>query len=186
MDPPHRTPGSTLNRFKHFGRVLKWALTAMLWAGLFFSAACSLPRIIVLEDPLTPEEHLQLGLAYENDGAQAAAEREYRAAAGKLPLAHLYLGNLYFTQRDWTAAESHYRRAIRALPDNPEPYNNLAWLYYVRGENLDEAESLARRAVELAPPDRKTPFQDTLAHVLRAREGANRPNGSPGIPGGTP
>lgn len=28
-------------------------------------SSCSLPRIIVLDDPLTPEEHLHLGVAYD-------------------------------------------------------------------------------------------------------------------------
>jgi len=28
-------------------------------------ASCSIPEIIVLHDPLTPEEHINLGLSYE-------------------------------------------------------------------------------------------------------------------------
>ena len=34
----------------------------------FMTASCSIPRIVVLRDPLTPEEHINLGVAYERAG----------------------------------------------------------------------------------------------------------------------
>ena len=55
---------------------------------------CSLPRIIILKDPLTAEEHLNLGVAYEKQGEFEPAIKEYKAAAKKLPRAYLYLGNV--------------------------------------------------------------------------------------------
>jgi tetratricopeptide (TPR) repeat protein len=137
---------------------------------------CSLPRIIVLSDPLSPEEHLKLGTAYESKGDYDLAAAEYKTASRKLPLAHLFLGNVFFLQRNYAAAEAEYRRAIDALPENPRPYNNLAWLYYTERIKLDEAENLARRAVALAPPGNDGPYRDTLEHILKARAGEETPS----------
>lgn len=136
---------------------------------LAFLCGCSLPRIIVLGDPLSPEEHLKLGTAYESKGEYDLAVAEYKAASRRLPLAHLFLGNVFFLQRNYAAAEEEYRRAIRELPENPRPYNNLAWLYYTEGIKLEEAETLARRAVALAPPGEDGPYRDTLEQILKAR-----------------
>lgn len=125
--------------------------------------SCAMPRIVVLRDPLTPEERINLGLAYEKNGEYEAALTEYSTAAKKLPIADFYIGNLYFQRGMIEKAEKAYLRAI-ARTDDPRAYNNLAWLYYVAGINPEKAEKLARTAVDLAPhnPD----FQDTLARIL--------------------
>jgi tetratricopeptide (TPR) repeat protein len=129
----------------------------------------------VLGDPLSPEEHLKLGVAYEHKAEYDLAAAEYKSASKSLPLARLFLGNVFFLQRNYTAAEEEYRRAITELPDNPRPYNNLAWLYYTQGIKLEEAETLARRAVALAPPGEDGPYRDTLEQILKARAGEGAP-----------
>ncbi len=125
--------------------------------------SCSLPRIMVLHDPLTPEEHVNLGVAYEKKGELDEALAQYQAASAKLPLAYLYEGNVYFQKNDMKRAEASYKKAIEKTGD-PRAYNNLAWLYYTTGEHLEEAERLARKAVELSPdsPD----FVDTLDKIV--------------------
>lgn len=138
---------------------------------LALAAGCSLPRIAVHDDPLSPEEHLALGQADEARGDAEAAVREYRTAARHLPLARLFLGNALYGLGRLDQAETAFRDAIRLLPDNPEAYNNLAWLLYTRRENLEEAEELAARAVQL-DPERAT-FRDTLAQVRQARGGVS-------------
>lgn len=146
-------------------RHLPLALAVLcLWA-----AGCSLPRIVVHDDPLSSAEHLQLGQAYEAKGEADAAAREYELAARHLPAARLYLGNVRFGQGRLDEAESAYRTVISTVPDNAEAYNNLAWLLYTREKNLDEAETLAARAVEMAPG--RAEFADTLEQVRRARAG---------------
>jgi tetratricopeptide (TPR) repeat protein len=127
-------------------------------------AGCALPKIIVLKDPLTPEEHLNLGVAYEKKGEFDAAIKEYGLAAKKIPLANLYLGNVYFQKKEMDQAEKYYRRALRVDPPHADAYNNLAWLYYTKRENLDEAERLALKAMELSP-DRIQTYQDTLGKI---------------------
>ena len=129
-----------------------------------FLFSCSLPRIIVLDDPLTPEEHLNLGVAYEKKGELDSAIKEYELAAKKLPIAYLYLGNAYFEKNRLVEAEAYYKRAIKKDAHNADAYNNLAWLYYVKRENLDEAESLALKAMELNP-SKSNIYRDTLDKI---------------------
>ncbi|MDO9288414.1 MAG: tetratricopeptide repeat protein [Thermodesulfovibrionales bacterium] len=129
-----------------------------------FLASCSLPRIIVLEDPLTPEEHINLGVAYEKQGELDNALKEYKEASKQLPSAYLYIGNIYFQKNELAEAETYYKKAIKKDTQNADAYNNLAWLYYTKKENLDEAESLALKAIELNPSKKET-YQDTLEKV---------------------
>jgi tetratricopeptide (TPR) repeat protein len=126
---------------------------------------CSLPYISRYGDALTPEEHFKLATAYEQNGEYEAAIREYMAASAEIGEAHYYLGNIYFTQRDYQNAEKHYKLAIEKLPQDPRGYNNLAWLYFVERKNLKQAESLARKGLELAPTERAGPYRDTLEKI---------------------
>lgn len=134
-------------------------------------SGCSLPRVIVLKDPLSPEEHLNLGVAYERQGNLEAAIREYELAAPGIPRAYLYLGNSYFQKKDWRKAEAYYRRAIQEEPGNADAFNNLAWLYYTIAENLEEAEELARQAIELNP-EKAEIYRDTLEKIRLLRQGS--------------
>ena len=128
--------------------------------------SCTLPRIAVLHDPLTPEEHINLGVSYEKKGELDAALEQYKAASKELPVAYLYMGNVYFQKGDADHAEKAYENAIRKTGD-ARAYNNLAWLYYTRGERLEEAEKLAQKAVELSPD--ANDFQDTLEKIIEKR-----------------
>jgi tetratricopeptide (TPR) repeat protein len=145
-----------------------------LVAVLALISGCSLPRITVLEDPLSPEEHLNLGIAYESKKEYDLAAAEYTTASRSLPVAYLFLGNILFLQGKYVESEQRYRRAIKELPGDPRPYNNLAWLYYTQGIKLEEAENLARRAVALAPAGGDAPYRDTLDQILKARSQGGR------------
>lgn len=139
-----------------------------LWA-FFCLGGCSLPQIIILKDPLTPEEHLNLGVIYEKEGQWEAALKEYKQAAYKLPLAYLYMGNVYLQRNELEAAEFYYQKALHQIPHNADAANNLAWLYYLKRENLDQAEELARLAIKLNPA-KKIIYQDTLEKILAAKK----------------
>lgn len=138
------------------------------------SFSCSLPRIIVLDDPLTPEEHINLGMAYEKKGEIDNAVEEYKKASKELPSAYLYLGNAYMQKGDLDEAESHYKKAIKKQPDLSDAYNNLAWLYYNKAKGsgltaedmkkiINEAEALVLKALELKPSDEN--YKDTLNKI---------------------
>ncbi len=139
---------------------------------LFFLAGCSIPQIVVLKDPLTPQEHLHLGVSYESRNQLELAESQYRkAAAHDLPEAYLYLGNIAYRQKKFKDAETFYHKAIKKMPEDPRAYNNLAWLYYEQGDaDLTEAENLARKALDLAPPKDRSAYLDTLEKIMSAQK----------------
>ena len=139
------------------------------FTSLLFFASCSSFKIIVLKDPLTPGEHLNLGVAYEQKGELDFAIKEYQLASKKLPVAYLYLGNVHFQKNEFLKAETYYKKAIREEPKNADAHNNLAWLYYTRRENLGEGERLALRAIELNPAKEDT-YRDTLEKIREWRK----------------
>jgi len=129
-------------------------------------SACALPRLVILKDPLTPEEHINLGVAYEKKGKYDEAIAAYKKAVKKNPVALLYIGNVYFQKREMEKAEEYYKKAIDRDPLMADAYNNLAWLYATQGKNLDEAESLAKKAIELRP-DRSDIYKNTIEEIRR-------------------
>jgi len=130
--------------------------------------SCSLPRIITLKDPLSPEEHIRLGLTYEKDGEYIPAIEQYEMAAKRLPIAYLYIGNAYFQEAEYEKAEEAYEEAISKSGD-PRAYNNLAWLYYTTGRKMKKAEELAEKAVSLAPGSQE--YKDTLDKIRQKISG---------------
>ena len=147
---------------------MHWLRFLFTLLALCFFSGCSIPHFNVYKDPLTPEEHFKLAVAYEQEGEYEGAIREYKVASEDIAEAYYYLGNIYFTRGGYELAEKNYKIAIRKLPNNPRPYNNLAWLYLTRGRKLKEAESLASRAVELAPEEKSGPYRDTLDKIRQA------------------
>lgn len=113
--------------------------------------ACSAFTIVVMHDPLSAQEHLDLGLAYELKGDIEGARREYTAASRKDPswaLPYFNLGNLAYKQKDLKAAERLYEEALGLAPDNPGILNNLALAKFGLGER-EKAIELARRAAAI-------------------------------------
>jgi Tfp pilus assembly protein PilF len=147
-------------------RKIRW----LIGVGLLFTVGgCgSLPRIVVLHDPLTPQEHLQLAVGYEAKNEWALAEKEYRAALAQDPdflPARVNLGNVYAQQEQYASAEETYRRVLKRDPNHPMANNNLAWIYIVQGIHLPEAGDLIDRA--LAADSRHRAFyMDTRALLL--------------------
>lgn len=164
MDPDHHSKKLTI----FIKRALTIPLTIVLGSVLSL-AGCSLPRIIVLDDPLTPEEHLNLGVAYEKNKDFDSAIKHYNLALKKLPRAHLYLGNAYFIKEEPDMAETHYKKAIENNLQNADAYNNLAWLYYMKGKKLEEAERLVLKAIE-TDPLKKDIYEDTLFSIQRLKK----------------
>ena len=145
--------------------ISRFSLLAL--CSLLFLASCSLPKIYILKDPLTPQEHLNLGVTYEKQGDFENAIKEYELAAKKIPQGSLFLGNVYFQKGELDQAEKYYRETLEKDPENADALNNLAWLYYTKKENLDEAEKLAVRAMEINPA-KKGIYLDTLEKIRKA------------------
>lgn len=144
-----------------------WA-AMLLIASAFFFSACSLPRIIVLHDPLTAEEHDNLGRIYESQGKLDLALEQYREALKKdkkhLP-SLLLMGDLLYRTNDYPGAESAYTKALKLDPKNGDVLNDLAWVYIRTGKNLDKAKELISEALTLNPAHRPY-YLDTLGVVL--------------------
>jgi Flp pilus assembly protein TadD len=142
---------------KGFGLSPRLALTAVLLA----LAACSMPRVVVLGDPLSAREHVDLGLSYEAQGQLDLARREYLKAAARQDdwaTPYFNLGNIAYRERDFAAAESHFRKALSLEAGNPDIMNNLAVVLHQLGRDA-EARDLVVRA--LAIRDREE-YRDTL------------------------
>ena len=145
-------------------------LLAILLAG-----GCSrVPRIIVLEDPLTAGEHVELGVAYERNGELDLARREYERALrkdGKFFRARVNLGNIFLAKKEFGKAREEYLLALGLRPGDAEATNNLSWAAIFSGKGVEEA--LARmESVVSGSGGRRPTLLDTLG-VLRMR--ANRP-----------
>lgn len=137
--------------------------------GLSCLSSCAGLKIIVLSDPLTPEEHINLGVAYEKNGELDNALMEYKKASKKSDQAFLYMGNVYFQKDELDKAERSYRKAIRKDPGNADALNNLAWLYCTKQANLEEAAGLARKAIQLNPSKAEI-YQNTLDKIESLRQ----------------
>lgn len=156
-------------RFRSWLRVSPFLLVLLLAGG------CShIPKIIVLEDPLTAAEHVELGVAYERKGEPDLARREYERALrkdGKFYRAHLNLGNIFLGKKEYGKAREEYLLALELQPGNAEATNNLSWAAIFSGVGIDEA-LVRMESVVSAPEGRRPALLDTLG-VLRMN--ANRP-----------
>lgn len=144
--------------------------------GVFFIAlcacSCAVPRVVIIEDPLSAAEHNDLGVIYEQKNLPDLARNEYLKAAGKkdtwwLPLFNL--GNLCYAQGDFTDAEQYYRRALALDSTNTDAMNNLANLLCDIGKE-SEAFDLIKEALCLK---RKPEYLDTYRRLL---EGIDQEN----------
>lgn len=138
-----------------------------------------MPKIVILHDPLSAEEHIQLGLSYESQQKWDLALSEYKAALEKgkqTSLIEGYIGNVYYEKKGYASAKRAYLSALEKNPENAAILNNLASLLLVhpgnnketRWENLKEAEVLVRKAIRIAPQKRPY-FLDTLGQIYMAR-----------------
>jgi Tfp pilus assembly protein PilF len=131
-------------------------------------AGCSMPKIpqiIVIDDPLTAEQHNDLGVAYEEKGDFALAEKEYEKAIKKnreWVIPYLNLGHLYYRQDKLDRAERALREALRVKGDHPDLLNNLAWVLMEKGQ-LEEAKVLINKAIAI---EDKEEYQDTRREIV--------------------
>jgi Tfp pilus assembly protein PilF len=141
---------------------------ALLIAAGFLFFGCSLPRIIILHDPLSAVEHDNLGRIYESQGKPDLALEQYREALRqdkKHVPSLLLLGDLSYRTKDYAGAESAFTKAVKLDPQNGDACNNLAWVYIQRGTKLVKARELISRAMTLTPVHRPY-YLDTLGVLL--------------------
>ena len=139
---------------------------------LLLITGCSIPKIHVLKDPLTAEEHLMMGLSREKANLIDEAIKHYEEASKHDARGFLFLGNLYLSQNKYEEAERNYKKAINKNDKLADAYNNLAWLYYLQERKLEEAEKLVKKAIEIEinNPDKVKIYDDTLRKIKKLKE----------------
>jgi tetratricopeptide (TPR) repeat protein len=176
------------SRLRAWRRALPYLLVLLVAGG------CSrVPRIIVLSDPLSAAEHVELGVAYERKGELDLARREYERALRKdrtFYRARVNLGNIFLAKKEYGKAREEYLLALELRPGDAEATNNLSWAAIFSGEGIDKALARMEAVVSAplatpiggtpparsskwgGPSDRRPILLDTLG-VLRMR--ANHP-----------
>lgn len=123
------------------------------------------------KDPQNPEFRLYLGSFYEQ---VEAYEKAVQALKDGLTLdpkhARLYfrLGVVYDKWGNKDNSIASMKKVLELEPDNANALNYLGYTYADMGINLDEAEQLIRRALEIKPGDGY--ITDSLAWVFYKRE----------------
>ena len=144
-------------------------LPALLLSLLLAISGCArLPKFIVLEDPLTADEHVALGVAYERKGELDLAAREYEAALRKDAAffqARVNLGNVRLAQKRYDAAREEYLQGLALRPADPEATNNLAWAAILSGKEREDALRRMESVLAVAK-NRSPPLLDTLGVLL--------------------
>ena len=133
----------------------------VLFSLLLLLSSCA--RIIVYTDPLTSEEHVNLGYIYEKQGKIELAREEYKKAIRKDRknwIAYYNLGNMYAREGNWERAEELYLRALDIKRD-PDLLNNLAYVLNEKGKPC-QALRLIKEAIEKA---QKQEYLETLEEV---------------------
>jgi tetratricopeptide (TPR) repeat protein len=108
------------------------------------------------------KKYLELGIEFSSKSDNA----ETRAAHNSLQADY----SLLVTGDSAQAVQ--YKKAAMAegWTEDSGELNSFAWWCYENSVNLEEAETLARKAVELSQPGRaKAMILDTVAHILKAR-----------------
>jgi tetratricopeptide (TPR) repeat protein len=129
--------------------------TLLLILSLISSGCASVYSSYFTEDPLTAEEHNDLGVIYEREGKYDLAIREYKraiSADGGLVVSLVNLGNAYFKKGELEEAEKYYKKALGKDKQNIEAANNLASLYIETGENYEEGIETLLAATEIQKP----------------------------------
>ena len=108
-----------------------------------------------IKDPLTAEEHNNLGVIYEREGKLELALREYKRASaidGELVTPIVNTGNVYFKLGKYEEAVKYYKKGLKKDPQNIEAANNLASVYIKTGENFEEGLSFLLAASKSEEP----------------------------------
>lgn len=144
-------------------------------------ATCGLALAVALAGCATSvEDRYQAATLARRGGDVESAIAGYRRVLALEPrhaAAHVYLAYLLGVRGDHEGAVEHYGAGLEGTGTDLEQLravtvialNNLAYTLAERGESLEEAETLARRALELSPD--RARLLDTLAFVLLKRGG---------------
>lgn len=147
-EPPHA-------RHNEVKKTQKFLTVISLVGCLILSGCASLYAPYFMKDPLTAEEHNNLGVIYEREGKNELALREYKRAASldkTLVTPLVNIGNVYMKEGDVGEAEKYYKKALGKDKYNLEAANNLASLYLQTGQNYEKGLGYLNAATEPLSP----------------------------------
>jgi len=127
----------------------KLIIPLMVFSNLAISCSYVSP-LLLMKDPLTPEEHNNLGVAYEKEGKYDLAIREYKKALemdNKFVIPLVNIGNVHLKEQDYLNAEKYYLKALRKEQYNLEASNNLASLYLITEKDYEKGLKIVISAV---------------------------------------
>jgi len=108
--------------------------------------------------------HNDIGVLFEREGKLEEALKHYRIARQIDPallIASVNAGNVWVKLDNFQQAVSCYRFVLHRQPEHPRALNNLAWVYILMGEQLDEAVLLLNKAIA-ADPEHRYRYLDSL------------------------
>ncbi|MBJ6137704.1 tetratricopeptide repeat protein [Marinobacter litoralis] len=120
---------------------------------------------LALKKRRTPELEVARARAFARSGQAPEAVEALQVASEQFPNNQPILLSLAMTHQQLNQPDEaikHYQTLMRINPDNPLVLNNLAWLYYEKGD--EKASKLARKAFELAPDN--AAIADTYGWIL--------------------
>lgn len=123
-------------------------------AGRATERAMALLRRAALLDPDNPTYRGALEALFLQPSSFPQGLKAFQAMVEQQPESpwnHLFLGRFQARLEDFESAEKSYLKVQELAPERAEGFRVLADLYYRQGRKLAEAETLARRAVELDP-----------------------------------
>lgn len=106
------------------------------------------------QEPKNIDIYKSLGAIYLKQKKFEAARDAYKLILDLSPNdneAHFYLGNIYDELNLRDLAIEELRLAIQRKPDYHEALNYLGYIYVEENKNLDEAQILIRKALEIEP-----------------------------------
>ncbi len=81
---------------------------------------------------------------------------------------YTYLGDSYYAKQNYKDAFSTFDKILLLDPKNVYVLNNYSYYLSLRGENLDKAEKMAKKAVDINPDN--SSYLDTYGWVLYKKE----------------
>jgi tetratricopeptide (TPR) repeat protein len=146
---------------------------ALLVAGQVYFAAGDAARAenawkkLLTVNPGNNDAYDALGRLYFSTGRLEAAEQQFAALSEKgadVPYGMVLAAVLAHAQGKVAVAKDRYQKVLALNPESPVAANNMAWIYYEEGANLDVALKLAQTATRAAPDSPE--FTDTLGMIM--------------------
>ena len=134
-------------------------------------SSCALPKIVVMEDKLTAEQHNDLGFVYEQKWIFDLAEKEYLLAVKKRKdwqVPYFNLGNLAFKMGDYKKSENFFHTVLKYDSNNSDVMNNLANALLMQGRHR-EARQMIEQALRI---EKKEEYLDTLGTIQKSENAA--------------